>query len=138
MDKTVTKKQIVELLLNHSESELSVGDIGKLLNAEDKLPLITYHLQGLVERKIVLKHERKIGSTYRLNDVYTTPSYRAITMFLTSLIFLGFSAYMLTVNFKLAIPFLTVSAAIGVATSILNITRQRKEKIKQLYELVSY
>ena len=136
MDKAVTKKQIVELLLNHSE--LSVGDIGKLLNAEDKLPLITYHLQGLVERKIVLKREKKIGSSYRLSDTYTVPPYRIILAFLTSIIFLSFGVYSaLTLSYELSTIFLVVAATIGTATSLINVINKQKEKIKQLYDLVS-
>jgi predicted ArsR family transcriptional regulator len=64
----ITDKQIVQLLLDHEH--LTVGDLGKLLGAEDKLPGITYHLKGLTERNIVQVQQKKKSSIYRLNGKY--------------------------------------------------------------------
>lgn len=141
----ITDRQLVELLLTHTE--LSVGEFAKILGQENKMPNITYHLKNLVERGIVVVHEKKkgSGSKYSLNDKKIKPTLGSTVLFSITLIFmaLGIVFYFTPLRMfafgyyiDVGVWFLAISALMGTASSFIVTENQRKEKLKTLLEFV--
>lgn len=136
-DNKVTDKKIVEALLSHEE--LTASEIGKLIDAEDKVCLIIYHLNSLVDRKVLTVEEKKIGSKYRVNEKYLDIPKSNIAMFTLTVVLFLFAAAMTISGFslKVTVIFLFSASVIGIIAGFTNIAMRFRERTSRLLELVS-
>jgi len=131
----VTAEKIVKVLLDKDQA--TVGEIGKILDAEDKLSNITYHLKCLVEKNILTVQEKKKGSIYKVKGEYTNIPTSSIYSF--TIITVCFIMGVLLVEDVYATAskaLLAIGSITGLMVSFFNLKNKRAEKVKTLLDKI--
>lgn len=130
--KQLEDRKLVETLLNNKELTLP-----KLCQLLDTNPgSMDYHLKSLIERDIVTVKKKKYGSLYSLAEKRTAISNRTSIEFAATFVFLVFGVLVILNSLEIAVVALLISSIIGTTSIISSATRERKEKVKTLLELV--
>lgn len=131
-NKPLDDRRIIETLL--VDKELTLPKLCQLLDVNEGS--MDYHLKNLVKREIVSVKKKKYGSLYRLAENRTAISNRTSIEFATSFVFLIFGLVAALNSLELAIASLIISSIIGIFSTVSSASRERKEKVKLLLELV--
>lgn len=125
-------RRIIELLLLNRE--LTLPKLCQLLDVNEGS--MDYHLKNLIKREIVSVKKKKYGSLYSLAEKRTAISNRTSIEFAASFVFLVFGLLVFLNSPDIAIASLLISSIIGTFSTVSSATRERKEKVKTLLELV--
>lgn len=126
-------KKLFEYLYTHNPS--TIIQIAKALNVDPTTA--RHHLEKLIEKRLVVKQEKRYGTKYYINPELTKiPFNLYIILALTYIPYIS-AIFLLTLQRYLeASILLAVSSTLGLSQAYLQIYHYKKGRLKELLQLL--